>query len=433
MNILLLGSGGRENALAWKIARSPLLSKLYIAPGNAGTSGFGENVQLSVNDFKGIRQFVAEKQVDMLVVGPEDPLVNGIHDFFLADPLLKGIPVIGPMARAAMLEGSKDFAKQFMLRHGIPTAAYRTFGPGELGEGLDFIAGLRPPYVLKADGLAAGKGVVICGDETSAVRELTAMLKDAKFGKASSKVVIEEFLVGIECSCFILTDGTSYLVLPEAKDYKKIGEGDTGPNTGGMGSVSPVPFAGKAFLEKVENRIIKPTVEGLRQDGIDYTGFIFFGLMNVNGEPYVIEYNCRLGDPETESVLPRIESDLLELLVASSERKLGNCTLKVSPQVCTTVMLVSKGYPEAYEKGKAIETGMLTGGSVLFHAGTSVKDGRLVTSGGRVIAVSTLAPGLDEALDITYRNAEKIKFEGSYFRRDIGFDLKPAGGDPPAR
>ncbi len=423
MKILLLGSGGREHALAWKISQSPLLGKLFIAPGNAGTSQFGDNVPLSVNDFAGIRKFVLETGIDMLVVGPEDPLVKGIHDFFLADNELKKIPVIGPTAAAARLEGSKDFAKQFMVRHGIPTAAYETFDPSTLKEGLEFIRSLKPPYVLKADGLAAGKGVVICQSEEEALDELTAMLKDAKFGQASARVVVEEFLSGIECSCFVITDGNSYLVLPEAKDYKKIGEGDTGPNTGGMGSVSPVSFADEAFLKKVEERILKPTVEGLKNDGLDYTGFIFAGLMNVKGDPFVIEYNCRLGDPETESVIPRIKNDLIELLVAVAERKLDIQTIQIDPHVCATVMLVSRGYPDAYEKGKTISGEKKVEGSLVFHAGTAIKQGELITNGGRVIAVTSFGKSMHEALALTYSNAEKIEFEGRYYRKDIGFDL----------
>ena len=423
MQILLLGSGGREHALAWKIAQSPLLEKLFIAPGNAGTSGCGENVPISVNDFPGIKRFVLEQGIDMLVVGPEEPLVKGIHDFFLADPMLRKIPVIGPLARAAQLEGSKDFAKQFMTRHQIPTAAYKTFDVSNIEEGLGFIRSLKPPYVLKADGLAAGKGVVICQTEEEAQREFISMLRDARFGQASASVVVEEFLSGIECSSFVITDGNSYLVLPEAKDYKRIGEGDSGPNTGGMGSVSPVPFADQAFLKKVEDRIIRPTVEGLKKEGLDYTGFIFFGLMNVKGDPFVIEYNCRLGDPETESVIPRIKNDVVVLLNAVAERKLADHTIQIDARVCTTVMLVSKGYPDAYEKGKLITGESKVKGSLVFHAGTVIKQGELVSNGGRVIAVTSLGKSMPEALALTYENAGKIEFEGRYFRRDIGFDL----------
>ncbi|MEI6883773.1 MAG: phosphoribosylamine--glycine ligase [Bacteroidota bacterium] len=423
MRILLLGSGGREHALSWKISQSPLLGKLYIAPGNAGTMLCGENVPLGVTDFEGIKQFVLENDVDMVVVGPEDPLVKGIHDYFLADPLLRPVPVIGPVAAAARLEGSKDFAKQFMMRHGIPTAAYRTFNSASLAEGISFIRSLRSPYVLKADGLAAGKGVVICPTEEEAVKELVSMLMDAKFGMASEQVVIEEFLTGIECSSFVITDGDSYLVLPEAKDYKRIGEGDTGPNTGGMGSVSPVSFADEEFLRKVEDRVIRPTVEGLKLEGLDYQGFIFFGLMNVKGEPYVIEYNCRMGDPETESLIPRIQNDFVGLLKALGERRLGEHSIQTDPRFCTTVMLVSKGYPDAYEKGKAISMDMLPEGSMAFHAGTIIKDGKLLTNGGRVIAVTSYGATKNEALERSYRAADSIEFEGKFFRKDIGFDL----------
>jgi phosphoribosylamine--glycine ligase len=425
MRILLIGSGGREHALAWKIAQSPILGKLYIAPGNAGTSSCGENIPLSVTDFEGIRNFALEKKITMLIVGPEDPLVRGIHDFFLADPDLRNIHVIGPKSASAMLEGSKDFAKQFMIRHGIPTAAFRTFDASNISEGVEFLRSLKAPYVLKADGLAAGKGVVICSGFAEAVHELETMIVDARFGSASSKVVIEEFLQGIECSCFILTDGRSYVVLPEAKDYKRIGEGDTGPNTGGMGSVSPVSFADEAFRRKVEEKIIEPTMKGLVKDGLDYTGFIFFGLMNVRGDPYVIEYNCRLGDPETESVIPRIQNDFLELMKATSERRLHEVILQTDPRSCATVMLVSKGYPGNYEKGRRMTIRPPAGDSMFFHAGTTMgPDGSSVlTSGGRVLAVTSLGGSMKEALDLAYLNTEKTDFEGKYFRKDIGFDL----------
>jgi phosphoribosylamine--glycine ligase len=411
--------------MPWKIVQSPLLEKLFIAPGNAGTSRCGENIPLPVTDFEGIGKFVLEKHITMVIVGPEDPLVKGIHDYFHADPDLHNIPLIGPTAAAAMLEGSKDFAKQFMIRYGIPTAAYKTFNSSNIQEGFEFIRSVRAPYVLKADGLAAGKGVIICTTVEEAESELNSMIRDAKFGSASSKVVIEEFLSGIECSSFILTDGRSYLVLPEAKDYKKIGEGDTGPNTGGMGSVSPVSFADKAFLRKVEERIIKPTVEGLKKEGLDYSGFIFFGLMNVQGDPFVIEYNCRLGDPETESVIPRIRNDFLELMKATAERRLHEINIQTDPRVCTTVMLVSKGYPDKYEKGKLINFESAIEGSTIFHAGTITRPGHdeILTNGGRVIAVTSLGDTMKEALALTYQNAEKIQFEGKYFRRDIGFDL----------
>lgn len=423
MRILLLGSGGREHAMAWKLACSPLLEKLYIAPGNAGTSQCGENIPIQVNDFERIRDFVTRNNIGMLVVGPEDPLVRGIHDYFLADPGLRNIPVIGPRADAAKLEGSKDFAKRFMQKHNIPTAAYKTFDLNSFEEGIEFIKTLKAPYVLKADGLAAGKGVVICRNEEEALAEFTSMIKSSRFGKASEKVVVEEFLSGIECSCFILTDGKDYLLLPEAKDYKKIGEGDTGPNTGGMGSVSPVTFAGTEFMNKVENRIIKPTVEGLLKDGIDYTGFIFFGLIKVGDDPFVIEYNCRMGDPETESVLPRIKNDFLELLTACAEKSLEKYRIETDPRFCTTVMLVSAGYPDAYEKGKLISGEKAVEGSLVFHAGTAAGQHGSITSGGRVIAVTTLANSMKEALDLTYRNAGRIEFEGKNLRKDIGFDL----------
>ncbi len=424
MNILLLGSGGREHALAWKISQSPLLSRLFVAPGNAGTAALGTNLPLAAGDFAGIRQAVIEHGINMLVVGPEDPLVNGIHDFFLADPLLRGVPVIGPRRDAARLEGSKDFAKEFMLRHGIPTARHRTFGAGELDRAIDYLHTIPAPYVLKADGLAAGKGVVICPSLDEAERELTAMLRDARFGEASQKVVIEEFLDGIELSVFVITDGHTWQLLPEAKDYKKVGEGDTGPNTGGMGSVSPVPFAGKSFMEKVKNRIIEPTLNGLRSEAIDYTGFLFFGLIRVGDDPYVIEYNCRLGDPETESVLPRIGNDLIGLLSAVAHRTLDRETIACLPQAAATIMLVSAGYPGDYEKGKVITGEENAGNCLVFHAGTRTgADGRPLTSGGRVMAVTCLDISPATALASAVNNAERIRFEGKYFRRDIGFDL----------
>jgi phosphoribosylamine---glycine ligase len=425
MNILLLGSGGREHVLAWKLSRSPKLNHLFIAPGNAGTAEIGENVPLSPDDFPSLRQFVLENQVGMVVVGPEDPLVNGIHDFFLEDPLLKIIPVIGPVKKAALLEGSKEFAKQFMNRYGIPTAAHRTFSRENIEEGMDFLDHSRPPYVLKADGLAAGKGVVICPTPDLARNELYSMLVESKFGPASGRVVIEEFLKGIELSVFILTDGLTYKILPEAKDYKKIGEGDTGPNTGGMGSVSPVPFADETFMKKVEKRIIIPTMEGLKKENIDYRGFIFFGLMNVEGDPFVIEYNCRMGDPEAESVIPRIRNDLVDLFLAVSSQQLENVTITQDPRSAVTVMLVSKGYPDKYEKGKIISIRKKAGDSLIFHAGTK-KDpgtGAVITNGGRVMAVTSFGDSMREALAISYRNAAGIEFEGKQCRTDIGFDL----------
>ena len=422
MNILLIGSGGREHALAWKMARSPKLTKLYIAPGNAGTSMVGENVAIKVDDFSSLAKFALEKNVDLVVVGPEDPLVKGISDFFRSEPSLKSIPVIGPSVKGAMLEGSKEYAKEFMIRHGIPTAGYFTVTPENLSQGTDFLKTMRSPYVLKADGLAAGKGVLILDDLGEAEKELKMML-EGKFGQASRKVVIEEHLNGIELSVFVLTDGKSFKILPEAKDYKRIGEGDTGLNTGGMGCVSPVPFAGREFLNKVEERIIIPTINGLQKDSIDYTGFIFIGLMNVAGDPYVIEYNVRMGDPETEVIMPRLNCDLVEVFEAAGNKQLENVKIDIDPLSCVTVMLVSGGYPENYEKGKEIFNLDKVEDGILFHAGTTINGGRIVTSGGRVIAVSSLAPTFKEALAISYRNAEILNFDKKYYRRDIGFDL----------
>jgi phosphoribosylamine---glycine ligase len=425
MNVLLIGSGGREHALAWKIKQSPLLSKLTIVPGNAGTAGLGENANIGVSDFQGIRQLVVEKKIGMVVVGPEVPLVEGIHDFFLADDSLKNVPVIGPVKKAAMLEGSKDFAKEFLFRHNIPTARYRTFTKDQIGEAMDFMAGMAPPYVLKADGLAAGKGVVICPGLEEAGKELRSMLLDARFGAASAKVVIEEFLQGIEMSAFTLSDGKHYLVLPSAKDYKKIGEGDTGPNTGGMGSVSPVPFANETFMKKVEERIIAPTHAGLIKEGIDYRGFIFFGLINVKGDPYVIEYNVRMGDPEAESVIPRIKNDILELFVAVGNQSLHQHKSETDPRYTATVMLVSAGYPDSYEKNKIISGLGQVEGSMVFHAGT--KPGPtgedVLSNGGRVIAVTSYGDSMQEAFKKSYRNSDKIQFENKALRRDLGKDL----------
>ncbi|EGV43065.1 phosphoribosylamine--glycine ligase [Bizionia argentinensis JUB59] len=423
MNILILGSGGREHTFAWKLKQSPLCNSLYVAPGNSGTADIAKNVAISVTDFQAIKNLVLDKQIDMVVVGPEDPLVQGIHDFFLNDESIQHVSVIGPEKAAAELEGSKEFAKEFMMRHNIPTAAYESFGADTVEAGYKFLETLKPPYVLKADGLAAGKGVLILNDLEEAKAELKSMLVDAKFGEASTKVVIEEFLDGIELSCFVLTDGKNYKILPTAKDYKRIGEGDTGLNTGGMGAVSPVPFATPEFLNKIEEQVVKPTINGLQKDNLPYKGFVFIGIIKVGDEPKVIEYNVRMGDPETEVVLPRLKNDLVEIFQAIANQTLDTIDIKIDERAATTIMLVSGGYPEAYEKGKEITGLNNLEGVLAFHAGSIIKDDKIVTSGGRVMAITSYGNTYSEALKKSYQNIDKLHFDKMNYRKDIGFDL----------
>ncbi|BDU24167.1 phosphoribosylamine--glycine ligase [Flavobacterium sp. GSB-24] len=423
MTILLLGSGGREHAFAWKMTQSPLCEKLFVVPGNAGTAAIAENVAISATDFEAVKALVLKENISLVVVGPEDPLVKGIYDFFKNDESLKHIPVIGPSKLGAQLEGSKEFAKEFLMKHNIPTAAYDSFTAETVEKGCEFLETLQPPYVLKADGLAAGKGVLIIQDLEEAKTELRNMLVHAKFGTASSKVVIEEFLDGIELSCFVLTDGKNYKILPTAKDYKRIGEGDTGLNTGGMGAVSPVPYVDAVLMEKIETRIVKPTIEGFQKDGIEYKGFVFIGLINVKNEPIVIEYNVRMGDPETEVVVPRLKSDLVELFLSVADQKLGDFNLEIDPRSATTVMVVSGGYPEDFEKGKVISGLENVTDSIVFHAGTKLDNENVVTNGGRVIAVTSYGDNFQEAIKKSYQNIDKLSFDKMYFRKDIGFDL----------
>ena len=423
MNILILGSGGREHTFAWKISQSPLCKNLFVAPGNSGTAAIAKNVNIGVTDFPAIKNLVLEEQIDMVVVGPEDPLVQGVHDYFLNDDAIKHVKVIGPQKVSAELEGSKEFAKEFLYRHNIPTAAYESFTKETVEKGYQFLETLKAPYVLKADGLAAGKGVVILNDLEEAKAELKSMLVDAKFGQASTKVVIEEFLDGIELSCFVLTDGENYKILPTAKDYKRIGEGDTGLNTGGMGAVSPVPFATNEFLSKIEERIVKPTINGFKKDNLPYVGFVFIGLIKVGDDPKVIEYNVRMGDPETEVVLPRLKNDFVEILLAMANGTLNDINIEIDERAATTIMLVSGGYPEAYEKGKEITGIDAIEGSIAFHAGADLKDGKVVTTGGRVMAITSYGANYQEAIKKSYQNTEKLHFDKMNYRKDIGFDL----------
>jgi len=425
LNVLLIGQGGREHAIAWKVSQSPRLKKLYISPGNAGTHKLGENINLDINNFNEVKNFVINHDINLVIVGPEDPLVNGIHDFFLQDGKLHSVPVIGPVAKAAMLEGSKDFAKEFMIKYNIPTARFRTFDISSIHTAKAFLDSLNPPFVLKADGLAAGKGVLICETKNQALEELSEMIENRKFGNASKKVVIEEFLKGIELSIFVLTDGISYKLLPEAKDYKRVGEGDTGLNTGGMGSVSPVPFADKSFINKVIRRIIQPTIDGLKTENLKFHGFIFFGLMNVSGDPFLIEYNVRMGDPEAESVIPRLKSDLLDLFVSVADSTLKDKKIETDERYCASVFLVSGGYPGNYNKGKVITELEKVTESLIFHAGTKkdTASKNILTNGGRVIAISSFGNTMEEALENSYKNAAVIKFDGKYYRKDIGRDL----------
>ena len=423
MNILIIGSGGREHTFAWKAKQSTRCTGLFVAPGNSGTQEIATNLNIAVTDFKAIKNAVIQHNIELVVVGPEDPLVQGIHDFFLQDEAIKHVAVIGPQKAAAELEGSKEFAKEFMVRHNIPTAGYKSFTKGNVEEGYKFLETLNAPYVLKADGLAAGKGVLILNDLQEAKHELKSMLVDAKFGEASTKVVIEEFLDGIELSCFVLTDGIDYKILPTAKDYKRIGEGDTGLNTGGMGAVSPVPFATKAFLDRIENEVVKPTVEGLKKDNLPYVGFIFIGLIKVGDDPKVIEYNVRMGDPETEVVLPRLKTDLVEIFQAMANQTLSQVKIDIDERAATTIMLVSGGYPEAYEKGKEITGIENITDSIAFHAGAKFENGKVVTSGGRVMAITSYGNTYQEAIKKSYQNIEKLHFDKMNYRKDIGFDL----------